>query len=238
MRNLVHKWIKKLDASSTSSTQWGVCFKLLTKILVPNLSFGRCMYVCMYVCIVCSQVVLSKWVLVVMYSHKFKMRFLHMTLHVLGVVCNQVLMSKWVWDVVCNQVLMSKWVWDVVCNQVLMSKRVSGVVCNQVLMSKWVWGVVCNQVLISKMSLGCCMQPSSYVQMSLRCCLPHKLICAREITPSILAPLTLNIYFTFRNVEFLFIWKIFFLKEQHFWWRKLRVFGEFWIIIFDMEFSK
>jgi hypothetical protein len=168
------------------------------------------LYVCMYVCIVCSQVVMSKWVLVVMYV---------------------LTSSKW------------SFAHDIVC-----------------------FGCCMQPSSYVQMSLGCCIQPSSYVQMSLRCCMqtkflcpnefgvlyatkflcakwvwgvvsPTSSLCAREIT---LVPWQLqhSIYFTFRNVWiFIYLFKNNFLKEQIFWWRKLRIFfRNFWIIIFDMEF--
>jgi len=120
-------------------------FQMLTKILMPNLSFGCCMYVCMYCMLTSCYVKMSFGCYVC--THKFKMRFCtwHCMFWVLfatkflcpnefGVLyatkflcpnefevlyANQVLMSKWVWGVVCNQVLMSKWVWGVVATKFL-----------------------------------------------------------------------------------------------------------------------
>jgi hypothetical protein len=60
---------------------------MLTKILVPNLSFGCCMYCVLTSCFV--KMSFGCYVLT-----QVQNEVLHMTLHVLGVVCNPVLMSK------------------------------------------------------------------------------------------------------------------------------------------------
>jgi hypothetical protein len=61
---------------------------MLTKILMPNLSFGSCMY-CMLTKLLCQN---EFWLLCTL--TQVQNEVLHMTLYVLGVVCNQVLMSK------------------------------------------------------------------------------------------------------------------------------------------------
>jgi hypothetical protein len=173
---------------------------MLTKILMPNLSFGCCMYVCMYGLyahkLLCQN---EFWLLCTLTSSKWG--FAH------DIVCfgccmqPKFLCPNEFWVLYATKFLCPNEFWVLYATKVLMSKWVLGVVCNQFLMSKWVLGVVCNQ--------------SSYVQMSLGCCLPQQalIMCKRNYYPSTLAASTLNIFY------FQKWWIYIFLKEQKIWWR-------------------